>query len=673
MFPKIYYLAEPMTQPVRCFDSLILLLSLDDDITIVKDGQQFEHGTVHLINESELYEIKSKNVLIFYLPNDLFKARNIDIFNQYFSINQPDDLKVNLKSLFKYYQFEETSTEPAKQLLTQILYDITRVTAPFKQTSTDVLGGIIDYIHQNIHQHTTLEMLSKQFYISTSHLSLLFKKQMNMTFHEYTASLRIAKSMKDLSHDNKKIKVTADIWNYPSSTNYIIHFKKYLGVTPKKYKSLSAQAKGIPLNTLISDDDVLKQLKFEVEEQKEDILVQIDDTTITEHPFSYFNLIDIGPFENIDLIMNEPVFSYKNISNYRLKSYVYVNEPMETIIENHQDESMIKFKKLLNLQVPIALKLSEIESYQFISNIIKDLYFFKNEHPLTMHHDNHILLLLDLNTIPLSAIKQIQHNIYDTQISIAVDITDYFIFDQPLDESISELQTDFYAIDFKKIKDFHQRTQQEVTFKTMQSTLYAFMIQNNIRHKAIFLNYYEFYAPNLLNNKALFLEESLKGREFLAGATINFTQSTNKKPSVAIFDNIENKRPFFFLGYMLLNFSKYPCYYGHRHIITQTVHGYNVLTFNIEDCPQNFKISIPESSKHKNILISTEVLNNEYGGVDRMIDQTVTDKSYFPYALKFKLSQYNSPYINVQQHDFNQAPYQVCVPPKSITLVTLYT
>lgn len=672
MFPKVYYLSQPMTRPIRCFDSMILVLSLEKEITIKKDGQVYNDDSVYLINESELYEIQTKDVLLFYMPSELFNAHKIDIFEHNFTIQHHDTLKSNLMTLFNYYQHQEHISEPAQKLLTQVLQDITRTKSHMNESSTSTLDGIVDYIRQNIEQRITLEMLSKKFYVSTSHISMLFKQRMNMNFHEYIASLRIAKSMKDISIHDKKIKIISNIWNYPSPTNYIIHFKKYLGVTPKKYKSLSVQAKNIPLDTLISDYDVLKKIEFDIPEKKKDISIIIDDAKIIERPFSYFNLIDIGSFKNMDMIINEPIFQYKNFSNYKLKSYIYLSEAIDYLMDAYEQDGITKLRKLLKTKVSIALKLTDISSYQFIVKVIDDLHFLESEHLPSVKTHSSLLLLLDVNEMPISDIQKIKRNIYNTQITKAIDITDSFITSKPLDDTILALHPDFYTIDFQKIKQHQQATEQHVPFKEMQEALYQFLSQNDLAKKVIFLNYEALYTPSILNNKGLFLAESLKSRHYLAGATIDFIQPSSTQQSVAIFDKIENKTTFYFLGLMLLNFSKYACYYGNQHIITRRLHGYNVLVYNTEDYTQNFHITPPAKFQEARILISTEILNNEHGDVNSMIDQTVTDKSHFPESLKLKLSQYNSPHISVQQHDFEQGSYTVRIPSKSIALITIY-
>ncbi|QLK86792.1 response regulator transcription factor [Staphylococcus sp. 17KM0847] len=673
MFPKIYYLTEPMTHPVRCFDSIILVLSLDGSISIKKEGQLYSDVQLHLINESELYEIHSDSALLFYIPSSYFKKENINIFNATFVIQQHDAIKANLALLFNYFKTHEHTSDHAKHLVTHLLKEITRHQLPPTDKTNDMLEGIVTYIREHLQERITLETLSKNFYVSSSYISILFKQQMNMNFYEYLTSLRVAKSMEDVSMHDKKVKTIAHLWHYPSATNYIIHFKKYIGMTPKKYKTLPANARSLSLPNITSDHDILNRIEIETTEKERDVTVFIDDTAINEAAFSYFNLVDIGSYENIDMIINEPIFLYKNFSNYKLSSYIYISEPIENAIKDQAQEALIKIRKLLKTKISIALKITDIKSYYFIIKAIEDLHFLESEHSsVPAISGGKVLLLLDLKQLAIKDIQRIKKQVYDIQISTALDITDDYIASHPIDEQVHSLHTDFYTIDFKKIRNHYRNAKIHIPFKAMQSSLYQFLDQNTQSNQMIFLNYNDFYTPEILSNMGLFLKESLEGQPYLAGATIDFTQPPSSTYDIAIFDSIENKTPFFFLGIMLLNFSKYPCCYGEHHIITRSLHSYNILLYNTEHYARNFYITLSDHAVSSQVLLSTETLNNKYGDVDSMIDKRITDKSHFPNSLKYKLSQYNSPHLNVDQHDFSEGPYVTHVPPMSVAMITIY-
>ncbi|KIX91827.1 hypothetical protein TP70_00685 [Staphylococcus microti] len=673
MFPKIYHLTASMTQPVRCFDGMILVFSLSENTTVKKEGLEYRGEHLYLINESDLYEIHTQSALLFYLPSALFKTLDIDIFHNDFIIQQPDVISADLTLLFKYYQACEQQTHHAQSLVTHLLKEVTRVPHTYAHSIDNTLHHMIDYISNHIRERITLEILSKKFHVSTSYISTLFKHNLNMNFYDYTASLKIAKSLEDISIHDQKVKTVAELWHYPSATNYIINFKKYMGITPKKYKSLPVNDYELRIPNTISDVNALRRLHIDPISAKQKTTILINDTYINEPPFSFFNLIDIGSFSNIDKIMTEPIFFYKNFANYKLASYIYISEPIENIITDHVQTTIIKLIKLFQAKIPIAMQLTDIQSYHYIVKAIEDLHFLESEHaPLIPASDQKLLLLLDPNMLDAREVAHIKRDVYDMHITISLDVTNYYLNRQAIDDDIVALKPDFYTIDFQKVKDHHKQQSNHETFKKIQWTLYQFLEQNNMRHKTIFLNYDAFYTPEILHNTGLLLKESLKSQPYLAGASITFTQSTDQNRHIALFDSIENKTTFYFLGIMLLNFSKYHCYYGDNYVVTQSLHSYNVLLYNTKSYDQDFYITHQEDQILSPTLISTEILNSQNGAVDSMICPRIKDKSRFPNLLKFKLSQYNTPHFSVDEHDFDNGAYVTKIPAKSVAMVTLY-
>ncbi|MGV3041963.1 helix-turn-helix transcriptional regulator [Staphylococcus rostri] len=675
MFPKIYHLTAPMTQPVRCFNGIILVFSLNENTTVVKkEGLEYRGKNLYLINESDLYEIHTQSALLFYLPSALFKELDIDIFNHDFIIQQYDVVRADLALLFKCYQTCEQHTHHAQSLVTHLLKEVTRKTHSYAHSTDTTLHHMIDYIRDHLHDRITLEVLSKTFDVSSSYISTLFKQNLHMNFYDYTASLKVAKSLEALSIHDEKIKTVAELWHYPSATNYIINFKKYMGITPKKYKGLPLDEHGLNLPNTVSDVNTLRRLHIESTSDTHKTTVFVDDSRINAPAFSFFNLVDVGPYDNIDRIISEPIFFYKNLTNYKLASYIYINEPIENIITDNAQETIIKLRKLFQTKISVAIKLTDIQSYYYIVKAIEDLHYLETEHlPIAPVHDSKLLLLLDLNEIDVNDIKHIKRNIYGIHIAIALDVTDCYLNGQSIDDDIYALNPDFYTIDFEKVIPHQNQLKKYHTFKKVQWSLYQFLNQNIKTNKTIFLNYDLLYTPDILNNTALCLKESLKSRPYLAGASITFTQPAARKHNIALFDNIENKTTFYFLGVMLLNFANYPCHYGENHIITRAMHSYNILLYNSKADEHDFYITLQNEQLPAKTLISTEILNSEYGDVDSMICSRIKDKSNFPNSLKFKLSQYNTPHLSVDEHNFDDGAYIIKLPGKSVSMITLYT
>ena len=72
--------------------------------------------------------------------------------------------------------------------------------------------------------------------ISVSYLSLLFKKEKQSTFVKYLTSVRLEKAKEYLSLTNEKIIDIAGKCGYNEVYYFSHSFKKYTGVSPKKYR-----------------------------------------------------------------------------------------------------------------------------------------------------------------------------------------------------------------------------------------------------------------------------------------------------------------------------------------------------------------------------------------------------------------------------------------------------
>ncbi|WP_181896618.1 helix-turn-helix transcriptional regulator [Staphylococcus felis] len=680
IFTNIYYLNTPMNSPKRCMDGVVIILSVVGKIKVKIDGEMFNNHNIYIINDSCLYQIYSDSVILVYFPSSIFTKYDINIFDKNFTITNHEETRNQLIGLFNHYKSHKHTTVISENSLKKVLFLITKEEVLNKGYPRSLLNNIMIYISHNIHSRITLATLSQEFYVSKSSISSLFKKDLNISFYDYISSLKISKSMKEITLTDKKIKTIANHWNYPSATNYIMHFKKFTKVTPKKYRSLSIGEKHLYIDNLKNGFTILKKLSVNKFPEKKKTEIKIKNQDINQEPFTYFNLIDIGGFENLDSITNEKIFYYKNFSNFKLSSYIYISDPIDKIIETSFDKIVIRLRSLLKTNISIALKITDIEQYEFITKLIKELHFLESEHLSSSSiQRGSILLLLDLNHVSLSKIKNIHRNIYGTKILISVDITKYYKKNTILSDSIVNLKPDFYTIDFGKESEDKLLSNDEEAFRITHLKLNNFLGKIDARKNIIFLDYESLYMPKFLNNISAFLNHSIRSRYYVAGANIYFTTLNKHGKKIAIFDETENKTPFYFLGIMLLNFSRYPCYYGENYLITKNPHSYNILIYNPESSPisnnnedaRNFHISFFKNLLSPEILISTELLNNTHGSIKSIINN-IEDLKSFPNSLKYKISQYNSPFLKVEKHNFNISPYIVEVPPKSVMLITIY-
>lgn len=83
----------------------------------------------------------------------------------------------------------------------------------------------------------SLEKVAEQVYLSPNYLSMVFSKDMGMTFKDYLISVRIKKSMELLKDRNLKIYQVAEMVGYADWRYFSEVFKKYTGLTPAAYRA----------------------------------------------------------------------------------------------------------------------------------------------------------------------------------------------------------------------------------------------------------------------------------------------------------------------------------------------------------------------------------------------------------------------------------------------------
>ena len=105
----------------------------------------------------------------------------------------------------------------------------------WKFTANNTVNSILEYIHAHYREKIDLNQLSRNFYVTPSHISRLFKKYMNTSIVSYINKLRIEKAVELLTKENYSVKETADYIGYDSLNNFYKYFKQHTGVTPAAY------------------------------------------------------------------------------------------------------------------------------------------------------------------------------------------------------------------------------------------------------------------------------------------------------------------------------------------------------------------------------------------------------------------------------------------------------
>jgi two-component system response regulator YesN len=85
----------------------------------------------------------------------------------------------------------------------------------------------------------SLGVVASAVYVSEYYLSHLFRREMNQTFSDYAAKVRIEKAREFLREDpTAQIQEIADRAGFTDPNYFAKTFRKITGMTPRKYQAL---------------------------------------------------------------------------------------------------------------------------------------------------------------------------------------------------------------------------------------------------------------------------------------------------------------------------------------------------------------------------------------------------------------------------------------------------
>lgn len=98
----------------------------------------------------------------------------------------------------------------------------------------DRVGDILQYIHENYNRAITLDSLSREFYLSKSRLSQLFKDATGFAAGDYIITYRIKRAC-TLLQEGMPVKNVGQMVGFHTNTHFIRTFKKRTGYSPGEF------------------------------------------------------------------------------------------------------------------------------------------------------------------------------------------------------------------------------------------------------------------------------------------------------------------------------------------------------------------------------------------------------------------------------------------------------
>ncbi len=183
-------------------------------------------------NINDLNGVKILALNIFIYVKDLLSEMKIAPVGD---LSLPGEMLLKVFSLPRYSDVENTVTgliEKACGLIYEAL----------STKSSSVVAQIRSYIDENFSDYSlTLTAVADKFFINSSYLSRIFKKDTGISFSEYLIKVRIENAMKLLEDQDYKAYQLAQLAGIPDPNYFVKCFKKISGMSFAEYK----QKKGI--------------------------------------------------------------------------------------------------------------------------------------------------------------------------------------------------------------------------------------------------------------------------------------------------------------------------------------------------------------------------------------------------------------------------------------------
>ena len=101
---------------------------------------------------------------------------------------------------------------------------------------TPEIMNAVYYIGKHYAKNPTLEEVAAYACFSNAYFSRLFKKQLNRTYSEYLAEVKLRAVCELLLHSDKSVTEIAHETGYPYPGNLTAQFKRVIGMSPLKYR-----------------------------------------------------------------------------------------------------------------------------------------------------------------------------------------------------------------------------------------------------------------------------------------------------------------------------------------------------------------------------------------------------------------------------------------------------
>lgn len=219
--------------------------------TINNESFPLNAGEFLIVNSNEIHAIdapKKNHSLVLQFPLTLFGNYFADKNNIRFvtySKKQDHEFMWHLECIYNAYLDKTTGYEfRVQSIFFNVLYDLVTKylnidTSPESKASNrgqNQLSIITDYMKENWNTELTLENTAKRFGYTATHLSKMFRKYANTTYHSYLEEIRVCRAYEELIETDHSIGDVASRNGFPNNNAFTKAFKTRYGLLPSEYR-----------------------------------------------------------------------------------------------------------------------------------------------------------------------------------------------------------------------------------------------------------------------------------------------------------------------------------------------------------------------------------------------------------------------------------------------------
>jgi AraC-like DNA-binding protein len=219
-----------------------------------------EKGDLVIVNPYDVHRTSSiekseaERILInfkYEFIEELIKSQNITLLplekgSGKITLNVREQLQIEsiLNSMLKECEAKEYGYIPCvRAKLFTLLINISRFSSKLEQVEEtppslieQKVLDVVSYICSNFQREITLDSIAKEFYVSPSYLSRIFKKVTGFHMSEYIQITRIREAQKLLRETDSKVIEIAEKVGFRQIAHFNKTFRKITNTTPLKYR-----------------------------------------------------------------------------------------------------------------------------------------------------------------------------------------------------------------------------------------------------------------------------------------------------------------------------------------------------------------------------------------------------------------------------------------------------